>query len=44
MTEGISLFLSRDLPSVVWVKESGETKLLRDSLPTWKMNYGRIAD
>ena len=40
MTEGISLFLSRDLPSVVWVKKNGETQLLREEEPVWELNAG----
>ena len=43
MTEGISLFLSRDLPGVVWLKEDGETQLLRSAEPTWKLNGGMTA-
>ncbi len=39
MTEGIALFLSRDLPSVLKIKENGEIELLRDNLPTYKFNY-----
>ena len=40
MTEGISLFLSRDLPAVVCLKENGETELLRGAEPTWVLNGG----
>ena len=40
MTEGISLFLSRDLPAVVWLKESGEAQLLRDVQSVWGLNGG----
>ena len=40
MTEGISLFLSRDLPAVVLVREDGRTQLLRGIEPTWKLNGG----
>lgn len=40
MTEGISLFLSRDLPAVVWRKENGDTELLRGTAPTWPLNGG----
>ena len=40
MTEGISLFLSRDLPAVVWRKENGESMLLRDAHPVWPLNGG----
>ena len=39
MTEGISLFLSRDLPSVLKITDNGEIKLVRDNLPTYKLNY-----
>ena len=42
MTEGISLFLSRDLPGVVWLKEDGETQFLRSSEPTWRLNGGQV--
>ena len=34
MTEGISLFLSRDLPKVVVLKHDGEPVLVRDGLRT----------
>ena len=40
MTEGISLFLSRDLPAVVWLKENGEAQLLRDAQSVWGLNGG----
>ena len=40
MTEGISLFLSRDLPAVVCLKENGEAELLRGAEPTWVLNGG----
>ena len=40
MTEGISLFLSRDLPAVVWMKKNGETQLLRQAEPVWGLNAG----
>lgn len=39
MTEGISLFLSRDLPNVIKVLDNGEIKMVRESLPTYKLNY-----
>ena len=39
MTEGISLFLSRDLPSVLKITDNDEIKLVRDNLPTYKLNY-----
>lgn len=34
MTEGISLFLSRDLPAVVVIGEDGAPALVRDALRT----------
>lgn len=37
MTEGIALFLSRELPKVVRIKEEG-LELARDSLATYKFN------
>lgn len=37
MTEGISLFLSRDLPKVVFV-QGGEMKIVRESINTYKFN------
>lgn len=40
MTEGISLFLSRDLPAVAWVKKNGEIRLLRHAQPVWGLNSG----
>lgn len=45
MTEGISLFLSRDLPQVVLLKENGETVLARSAVATDPINtpnYERI--
>lgn len=38
MTEGISLFLSRELPQVIKLKEHGSLELVRDSLPTYVLN------
>lgn len=38
MTEGASLFLSRDLPAVVFVHEDGRFELVRDHLPTYPIN------
>lgn len=38
MTEGISLFLSRELPQVIKLKEDGSLELVRDSLPTYVLN------
>ena len=43
MTEGISLFLSRDLPAVVCLKEDGQAELLRGAEPTWVLNGGTSA-
>ena len=40
MTEGISLFLSRDLPAVIWLKGNGETQILRSAEPVWGLNAG----
>lgn len=37
MTEGISLFLSRNLPKVIKV-QNGNFKLVREGLPTYKLN------
>ena len=37
MTEGISLFLSRDLPKVVLV-EKNKYKIVRDNIPTYELN------
>lgn len=39
-TEGISLFLSRDLPAVVVVDENGEENLVRDHMETNTFNGG----
>ena len=39
MTEGISLFLSRDLPGVIKIMEDKEIKRIRNNLPTYKLNY-----
>ena len=38
MTEGISLFLSRDLPSVLKITENNKIELARENLPTYKFN------
>jgi diaminopimelate decarboxylase len=38
MTEGISLFLSRDLPSVVLVKADGTAQLVRQQVSTYPLN------
>lgn len=39
MTEGISLFLSRDLPYVFKITEDKKLKLVRENLPTYKLNF-----
>lgn len=38
MTEGISLFLSRDLPQVIKIKEDGKLDLIRNHIPTYQFN------
>lgn len=38
MTEGISLFLSRDIPSVYIKKEDGTYLCVRDSFETFNLN------
>lgn len=38
MTEGISLFLSRELPRVLAASATGEVRLLRDAVPTDAFN------
>ena len=38
MTEGIGLFLSRRLPRIYRLTESGELELLRDFIETSKIN------
>ena len=38
MCEGITLFLSRDMPQIWLRTRDGELRLLRDRLQTWKMN------
>ena len=38
MTEGISLFLSRELPSVLKITENNEIQQVRENLPTYKFN------
>lgn len=38
VTEGIALFLSRDIPSVYLLTENGEYRCLRDSMETRKFN------
>lgn len=41
MTEGMSLFLSRDLPSIVWRDRAGKLTLLRDRIETAPLNSVR---
>ena len=38
MTEGISLFLSRDLPCVLKIRDNNQIELVRENLPTYKFN------
>ena len=38
MTEGISLFLSRDLPTVLKINKNNKIELIRENLPTYKFN------
>lgn len=38
MTEGLSLFLSRDLPAVAIARRDGELRLARDHEETWALN------
>ena len=38
MTEGMSLFLSRDLPAIVWRDRAGKLTLLRDRIETAPLN------
>lgn len=42
MTEGISLFLSRDLPKVVYALADGSNKLVREGIPTDPLNTPRL--
>ena len=39
MTEGISLFLSRDLPAVLKKYEDGNIDLIRDNISTYRLNF-----
>lgn len=39
MTEGISLFLSRDLPYVFKITEDKKLQLVRKNAPTYKLNF-----
>ena len=41
MTEGISLFLSRDLPRVCLIDAHGEARLARDFVPTYPLNESK---
>ena len=38
VTEGIALFLSRELPKVVLIKENGDAALVRDAVKTFTLN------
>lgn len=38
MTEGISLFLSRELPVVIKIEENKNVKLIRENIPTYLLN------
>lgn len=38
MTEGISLFLSRELPKVIKIKEDSVIELVRNGVPTYELN------
>ena len=38
MTEGISLFLSRDLPCVLKLKDNNQIEVVRKDLPTYTLN------
>ena len=38
MTEGISLFLSRDLPEVILLKHDGTYRVVRSNVPTDSLN------
>lgn len=38
MIEGISLFLSRDLPQVLLLQEDGSVTRVREYVPTWPLN------
>lgn len=38
MTEGIALFLSRDLPGIILMDEDGKHKAVREQLPTYPLN------
>ena len=44
MTEGISLFLSRDLPSVIMCDVEGNLRLARKRLESWSLNTSTIDD
>lgn len=38
MTEGIALFLSRELPSIIKIKEDKTLEIIRDKIETYKFN------
>lgn len=38
MTEGMALFLSRDLPQIIKIKEDKSLELIRENIPTYKFN------
>ena len=38
MTEGISLFLSRNLPKIIKIKEDKSIEIIREHIPTYKFN------
>ena len=50
MTEGISLFLTRDLPEIILIKQGNAPQIVRGSVPTdyfntpqrRENNYGKI--
>ena len=44
MTEGISLFLSRDLPAVVMCDTEGNLRLVRKRLESWSLNSPTIVN
>ena len=41
VTEGISLFLSRDLPKVI-IKNNNTYQLVRDNIATYKLNFPKV--
>lgn len=40
VTEGIYLFLGRDMPKVIMCR-GGQSVLVRDTINTWKLNFGK---